>query len=67
MEKLKLSEKKCHNIHIGKSNMQCPPLKVHGSEMQNSGQQKYLGDLVDKKGTCREESWKDTVSQAIYW
>ena len=53
LEKLKLSKKKCHNIHIGRNNLQCPPLKIHGSDMQNSEQEKYLGDIVDRKGTCR--------------
>ena len=33
--------------------MECPPLNIHGSKLENSDQEKYLGDLVDKKGTCR--------------
>ena len=53
LEKLKLSKNKCHNIHIGTSKKECPPLKIHGSMMQNSNQEKYLGDLLDKRGTCR--------------
>ena len=53
LEKLKLSKKKCHNIHIGASYKECPPLKIHGGIMQNSNQEKYLGDILDKRGTCR--------------
>ena len=53
LEKLKLSKKKCNNIHIGAKNMQCPPLNINGSEMQNSEKEKYLGDILDKKGTCK--------------
>ena len=53
LEKLRLSKKKCNNIHIGAKNMQCPPLNINGSEMQNSEKEKYLGDILDKKGTCR--------------
>ena len=33
--------------------MQCPPLTINGSEMQNSDKEKYLGDILDKKGTCK--------------
>ena len=36
LEKFKLSKSKCHNIHIGASNKECPPLKIHGSTMHNS-------------------------------
>ena len=53
LEKLKLSKKKCHNIHIGKDVGNCPPLKIHGSDMKNSAQEKYLGDIIDKSATCK--------------
>ena len=53
IEKLRLSKKKSHNIHIGAKKLQCPPLNINGSQMQNSEQEKYLGDILDKKGTCR--------------
>ena len=39
VEKLTLSSEKCHNIHIGKSDMKCHNLKVHGSPMSNSKQE----------------------------
>ena len=53
LEKLTLSSKKCHNIHIGKSDMKCHNLKVHGSLMSNSKQETYLGDLIDQSGKIR--------------
>ena len=53
LEKLRLSKQKCHNIHIGAKNMECPPLNIDGSRLENSNQEKYLGDFLDKKGTCR--------------
>ena len=51
LEKLTLSKKKCHNIHIGKQNMKCPALKVHGNKMENSTEERYLGYIVHNSGT----------------
>ena len=48
LEKLTLSQSKCHNIHIGKQNSKCPALKVNGKEMENYEQEIYLGDVVHK-------------------
>ena len=48
LEKLTLSQSKCHNIHIGKQNSKCPALKVNGKEVENSEQDIYLGDVVHK-------------------
>ena len=55
-KKLKLSETKCHRIHIQKhqnSEKGCKKLKVHEKEMCESDKQKYLGDIVDKSGKLR--------------
>ena len=35
LEKLTLSKKKSHNIHIGKQKQNCPSLKVHENNMEN--------------------------------
>ena len=51
LNKLKLAEKKCGQIHIGKSSMECPVLKVHNNEMKKSSSEKYLGDIINDKGT----------------
>ena len=53
LEKLTLSEKKCHNVHVGKSKTECPDLKVHGSKMTNSKQETYLGDKIDQSGLLK--------------
>ena len=53
LEKLTLSSKKCHNIHIGTDNGNCPNLTIHGNKMENTKQETYLGDLIDKSGSCR--------------
>ena len=48
LEKLTLSNTKCHNIHIGKAKKECPVLKVNGVIMEKSDRETYLGDIVDK-------------------
>ena len=53
LEKLTLSKKKCHTVHIGKKTMGCEALKVHGSPMEESNQEAYLGDTIDKSGKIR--------------
>ena len=53
LEKLKLSKKKCHNVHIGKQRNKCPDLKVHGEKMHNSKQETYLGDKIDERGILK--------------
>ena len=47
LEKMKLSRKKCHNIHIGNKSKQCPILKVHEFKMNESKQETYLGDVIE--------------------
>ena len=53
LEKLTLSEKKCHNVHVGRNQAQCPDLKVHGETMSNTKQETYLGDKIHQSGTLR--------------
>ena len=53
LEKLKLSDKKCHNVHIGKSANNCHKLRVHEQQMKNSSQEKYLGDIIHKSGMLK--------------
>ena len=47
LEKLSLSKTKCHNIHIGNQQTECPELKVHGKQMSNSKVETYLGDIIE--------------------
>ena len=51
LEKLTLSETKCHKIHMGKLNQSCPELKVNGKVMTEVSTEKYLGDRIDKTST----------------
>ena len=48
-----LSNKKCNRIHVWKSKEACQELKIHESKMNNSDQEKYLGDLVNKSGKIK--------------
>ena len=59
-KKLKLSEKKCSRIHLGKTTKDCLDLKVHQTKIKNSKQEKYLGDIVDCTGSI-----KATVQERI--
>ena len=59
-KKLKLSDNKCHRIHVGKQNGECPELNVHGKKMADSLQEKYLGDLYNQTGNA-----KATVSERV--
>ena len=52
-KKLKLSEKKCFQIHIGKGHINCPKLKVHKVNMKEAEREKYLGDMIDKSGSIQ--------------
>ena len=51
LEKLTLSKKKCHKIHVGKHHKECGELLVHGETMSESKSVKYLGDIVHNSGT----------------
>ena len=50
--KLKLSDKKCHKIHIQKKHgvKNCPDLKVHTEDMHDSDKEKYLGEYIVSSG-----------------
>ena len=53
-KKLTLSSKKCHRIHVQKKKVvtnDCPYLKVHDAKMNDSKQEKYLGDLINSTGS----------------
>ena len=56
MKKLKFhtpdlkGKSKCHQLHIGKENIFCPKLKVHGTVMEKVNFDTYLGDIISKDG-----------------
>ena len=51
---------KCHKIHIGRHQVHCPVLKVHGSEMKEVSEDEYLGDIVNKDGNNKSNIIKRT-------
>ena len=52
-KKLKLSNKKCFRLHIGKGHDNCPDIKVHEEKMNEAESEKYLGDVIDKSGSIQ--------------
>ena len=55
-KKLTLSSSKCKRIHVSRkkeSNDNCPDLKVHEADMEDTNQEKYLGDTVNFSGKIR--------------
>ena len=50
LKKLKLSEGKGSQIHVGKLVNKCTEHKVGEEIMKRSGKEKYLGDFVSEKG-----------------
>ena len=54
LNKLKLAANKCAKIHIGKKSYKCPGYKVHEEKLKESYAEKYLGDVICKKGTLDE-------------
>ena len=60
LKKLKLSEKKCVQIHIGNKCVPCEKLLVHDGGMNSAQEVKYLGDIVHENGKSNS-----TVSERI--
>ena len=52
-EKLSLSDKKCHVIHVGSKLENCKELKVHKNKMHESKSEKYLEDTINSTGSQR--------------
>ena len=49
-KKLRLSHKKCKQIHCGTKVTECADLKVHDKVMHRSSEERYLGDTICKTG-----------------
>ena len=47
----KFGKTKCHKMHVGKENLLCPDLKVHGTEMALVKDDTYLGDIISSDGS----------------
>ena len=46
----KAGKSKCHWMHVGKENDNCPTPSVHGCEMEKVEEDLYLGDIVASNG-----------------
>ena len=55
---------KCHKLHIGKKNMDCQELKVHGCPMEKVESDTYLGDVISSNGK-NTINIENRVSKAI--
>ena len=51
LEKLTLSKTKCHKLHIGRNQINCADMKVHGEAIKNTKCEKYLGDIICSNGS----------------
>ena len=49
LNKLKLSQKKCGKIHIGRKCDDYPQLFVHKDIMKDAHEERYLGDTISEK------------------
>ena len=52
-----MGEKKSHKIHIGKKKNEnlCPQLKVHDKNMEDSQEEKYVGDIITGDGKNKKK------------
>ena len=46
LEKLNLSQTKCHKLHMGSNENNCPDMLVHGEGVKNYKRENYLGDIL---------------------
>jgi hypothetical protein len=47
---LRNKKSKCHSLHIGKQNGNCPPMKVHGHVTDRVSEAVYLGHILSADG-----------------
>ena len=55
---------KCHKLHIGRDAHDCPALKVHGTDMQQVKDDRYLGDILSSDGK-NSKNIKDRISKGV--
>ena len=55
---------KCHKLHIGREMRSCPVLHVHGTQMEEVKDDKYLGDVLSSDGK-NTKNIKDRISKGV--
>ena len=55
---------KCHFLHIGKKNKNCPGMKVHGVRTSRVTEAVYLGDIIREDGK-NNSNIKDRVRKGL--
>ena len=55
---------KCHILHIGRKNIGCPRLQVHGEDIIKVEKDTYLGDIISSTGR-NQENIKSRLSKGI--
>ena len=55
---------KCHKLHIGKDTHDCRALKVHGTDMIEVKDDRYLGDIISSDGK-NTKNIKDRISKGV--
>ena len=55
---------KCHKMHVGKENSNCPSHKAHEKEIDIVIKEKYVGDVVSKSGK-NDENIKARIGKLI--
>ena len=60
----KSGKTKCHKIHIGRKNENCPTLKVHGTIMPEVTEDVYLGDILSCDGK-NTKNIKSRISKGV--
>ena len=57
-------QSKCHKMHFGKVNANCPDLKIKESFMQQVQSDTYLGDIIASDG-CNDQNISKRVSKGM--
>ena len=60
----KNGKSKCHFLHIGKKNKECPHLQVHGTDMEKVSEDTYLGDIISEDGN-NDKNIKSRVAKGV--
>ena len=55
---------KCNFLHVGKTHIKCPELKVHGSKISKVSHETYLGDVLSDDGK-NTKNVKNRISKGI--